>query len=109
MRIAVTRLDFLLRLGQFRAKLHPIVVIFAALREERMEGAEELRQEILSIVQTRRETLIEIAGGGVEGAVESPLVSMQDIPVAFGDPGVHVDRFESPLRGQRQPKFGGSL
>ena len=77
MRIGVARLDFLLRVAQFRAQIHPVVVVGRAMGKERAERPEELRQLILAAVQPHRQALIEIARRRVERTVERPLMPLQ--------------------------------
>ena len=78
-RIAVARLDDLLLVGELAAQVHLIVAVFAALREQGVERAEELRHQVVAVVQPHREALVEIAGGGVERGVKRAPVTPQQI------------------------------
>ena len=104
-RVAVARLDDLLLVAQLAAQLHLIVAVFAALRKQRVERAEELRHQVVLVVQPHRQALIEIAGGGVERGVERAAVTAQQIAVLLRDALVDVDRLEAALWRQRQRQF----
>ena len=78
-RIGVLRLDDLLLVGQLRSQFHAVVVIFATLREERVKRPEKLRKQVWPVVHPRREALIEIAGGGVERAVQRPAMAVENV------------------------------
>jgi hypothetical protein len=58
------------------------------------------------VVQSRREAVVEIAGGGVERRVERLLVPGQDV-AGFGlDTLRHVDGFETACGLEGQPDLG---
>jgi hypothetical protein len=104
-RIAVSRLDDLLRIAQLAAQVHLVVTVLAALREQRREGAEELRQQIVVVVQPHAQALIEVARRGVERRIERAAVAAQDVAELRGDAAVDVDSLEAPLRRQGQRQF----
>jgi hypothetical protein len=104
-RVAVARLDDLLLVGQLAAQVHLVVPVLAALREQRMEDAEELRHQVVVVVQPHAQALIEVAGGGVKRGVERAAVAAQDVAEIRGDTPVDVDGLEAPLRRQRQRQF----
>jgi hypothetical protein len=91
-----------LLVAQFGAQFHPIVVIFAALRKQGVKGAEELREQVLAVMHSRREALIEIARRGVERAVQGPPIAVQDISCFSSDTAIDVDGLEPALRRQFQ-------
>ena len=104
-RIAVARLDDLLLVGQLAAQVHLIVAVFAALREQRVERAEELRHQVVLVVAAAPTgsdrdsrpwcgTRCRARGGG--GAAGRRLL---------GDAAVDVDGLEAALRRQRQRQF----
>ena len=78
-RIAVARLDDLLLVAELAAQVHLIVTVFAALREERVERAEELRHQVVAVMEAHRQALIEIAGSGVERRVERAAMAAQQV------------------------------
>src|SRR6185503_361368 len=92
--------------AQLRPQVHPIVVILGALGKQRIERADKLRKPILVVPKSRRQALIEIARGGVEGAVDGALVTLQHVARYLRDPLVDVDRLEAPLGCEGQPDFG---
>ena len=51
------------------------------------------------MVHPRREALIEVAGGGVERAVECPAVPSENVAGRPADMAVDVDGLEAALRG----------
>ena len=106
MRIAVARLDHLLLVGELAAQVHLIVTVFAALRKERVEGAEELRHQVVAMMQPHRQALIEIPGRGVKRRVERAAVAAEDVAGLLGNTTVHVDGLEAALRRQGQRQFG---
>jgi len=100
MRIGVPGLDDLLFVGQLGPQLHAVVVVFTALRKQHVKRPEELRKQVGPVVHPRGETLIEIASGGVERAIQRPAVAVQDIPRFGHDPTVDVDGLEPALRSE---------
>ena len=72
-RIGVLRLVALLLVGQLVAQLQLVVLVAGAFREDRLEDLHErLDARLAFLLEPRRQALIEVAGGRVEGAVERP-------------------------------------
>src|SRR6185503_99781 len=96
--------DDLLLVAELAAQVHLVVAILAALREQRMERAEELRYQVVAMVQPHRQALIEVAGRGVERRVERAAMPAQHVAEILVDALVDVNRLEAALwrQGQRQ-------
>ena len=65
-----------------------------------------LREAVLVVAQPRREALIEVAGGGMQRAIQCALMPSKDVARLHGNTPVDVDRLESALRREAQPDFG---
>jgi len=98
--VAVPRLPLALLLGELGAQVELVVVVGAVRREEGPEGVEEEVEAVASVVETSREAVVEIAGGGVERSVEGLLVPREDV-TGFGlDTLGDVDGLEAARRLQ---------
>ena len=100
------RLDDLLFVAELAAQVHLVVAILAALREQRMERPEELRHQVVAMVQPHRQALVEVAGRGVKRGVDRAPMTAQDVSRLLCNTTVDVDRFKTALRRQRQLQLG---
>ena len=81
-RVGVLRLLRLLLLGQLGPPLHLVVLVPGPFREHRPEQLDVRHHAGLALIQPRGEALIEIAGGGVEGAAEDALIGVERVAEA---------------------------
>src|SRR5438270_869697 len=87
-RIGVARLDLLLVGAQLGPQLHLVVAVLGAVREQRVEAAEELRQAIVAVVEACGQALIEIAGRRMKRTVQGQTMPPQRIARLLRDAGV---------------------
>ena len=105
--VPVARLHRALLGGELGAQVHLVVLVGGLGGEDGPEGLEEERQPLAVVEQARGEALLEVAGGGVRGAVEGAAVPVQGVPELGLDQPADVDDVEAAAGGQGEPDLRG--
>ena len=103
--IGVLRFFGPLCLGQFGPPLDFVVLVSRALGKHRPEQVDVGHDARATLIQARREALVQVSGGGVEGAAEDALVAVQRVAEAFGNPLPHVNDIDARPRDQLERVF----
>jgi len=106
-RVGVARLDDTLGFGQIGALVDVVVAVAGPLREERPEDPQEVLDAVVAPVEAPGEALLEVAGGGVDRAVERALVTAQQVPGLGGEAALDVDQLVAGARDEAQNDLRG--